>query len=309
MNQTANKTESKSNSAKIIIIILALLLAVLGFFSYQNYVNNQESEEVLLQEKLQIQSDLDEKIIELDNAIAENTSLDVELTAARDNIVAFRDSVKNLKKLNYNIIRRYKDKLAVLESNNKRLLKITDSLKVANYNISIERDSAQATVDAQATTIEYQNRKNDSLSTKNSDLNQRVARGSALYVDNVAVIAMKEVRGKLKETSRAHKTDAFRVSFKIRENNIAKSGMRKVYIVIKDASGKVLSNMGSFTDVNGLNINYTDATDVEYNNQDLEVITVTSINEEKLPKGDYYISVYVENKLLGSTKIQLKSWI
>jgi hypothetical protein len=120
---------------------------------------------------------------------------------------------------------------------------------------------------------------------------------------------MKEVRGKLKETTRAHKTDAFRVSFKIRENKIAESGMRKVYIVIKDASGKVLSRMGSFTDVNGLNVSYTDSTDVEYNNQDLEVITVTSINEEKLPKGDYYVSVYVENKLLGSTKIQLKSWI
>jgi hypothetical protein len=309
MNQIANKTESKSNSTKIVIIILALLLAVLGFFTYQNYVNNQESEEALLQEKLQIQSDLDNKIIELDNAIAENTSLDVELTAARDNIIAFRDSVKNLKKLNYNIIRRYKEKLAILESKNKRLLKITDSLKVANYNISIERDSAQATVEAQATTIEYQNKKNDSLSIKNSDLNQRVVRGSALYVDNVAVIAMKEVRGKLKETTRAHKTDAFRVSFKIRENKIAESGMRKVYIVIKDASGKVLSRMGSFTDVNGLNVSYTDSTDVEYNNQDLEVITVTSINEEKLPKGDYYVSVYVENKLLGSTKIQLKSWI
>jgi exonuclease VII large subunit len=301
-----NSTDTKSNGAKITIIILAILLATLGFFSYQNFVKNKESEEVLLEEKLKIQSELNNKIIELDNAIAENTSLDIELTSARDNIVAFRDSVKNLKKLNYNIIRRYKAKLAVLEVSNRRLLKITDSLKIANFKISIERDSAQATVDKQATTILSQYRKNDSLSSKNNNLNHKIEKGSALYVDNVSVIAMKERRGKLKETSRARRTDAFRISFKIRENAIAKSGLKKVYIVIQDAAGNVLSSMGDFNDNHNVKVKYSDMTDVEYNKQDIEVITVTTLSEEKLPKGDYYIQIYVENKLLGSTKVYLK---
>ena len=302
-----NTRDNKSKSSKITIIILALLLGTLGFFSYQNYMKNEQSEERLLEEKLQIQSDLDSKIIELDNAIAENTSLNTVLSEARDNIISFRDSVKNLKTLNYNVIRRYKNKLETLTNLNRKLIKTTDSLKIVNYKISIERDSAEATIGRQVTTIENQNRKNDSLSSKNTDLNQRINIGSALQVSNVSAIAMKEKRGgKLKETSRARRTDAFRVSFIIRENLLAKNGLKKAHIVIKDSKGSVLSSVDSFIDENGLDTKYTDVTDVEYNNQDIEVITVTTLSEEKLEKGNYYISVYLDKKQLGTSKIYLK---
>lgn len=304
---TSQETKAQNNSSKITIIILAILLAVLAFFAYKNYINNKESEQILTEEKLKIQSELDEKIKELDVAIAENTSVGSELEEAKQNMISFRDSVKNLKALNYSVIRRYKDKLAALEASNKELLYISDSLKVANYNISIERDSAQATVERQATTIEEKVIENDSLITTNIDLSDKVTKGAALHVGNVAVIAMKErSNGQLKETSRASRTDAFRISFKIRANAIAEPGLRKVHIVIQNASGNVLSSVDSFTDISGVDVQYSDSTDVEYNNDDLEVITVTNISEDDLEKGNYYVKVYLENRLLGTSKVNLK---
>ncbi len=303
----SQEPKSHNNNSKITIIVLALLLAGLAFFAYQNYKNNKISEQNLLEEKLQIQTDLDEKIIELDKAIAENSSMEVELTEAKNNIVVFRDSVKNLKNLNYKVIRRYKNKLAVLEVSNKKLMRLSDSLKIANYNISIERDSAQATVVRQTSTINVQTKVNDSLTLQNIGLNEKVAIGAALQINNVAAIAMKERSGgKLKETSRASRVDAFRVSFKIRENAIAESGLKKAYIVIQNATGKVLSPSGEFTDITGLNITYSDTTEVEYTNRDIEVILVTDISESDLEKGEYYIKVYLENKLLGTSKVSLK---
>ena len=303
----SQESEKRMNSSKITIIILAFLLALLAFFAYRNYQINKESEQNLIQEKLQIQSDLDKKIADLDKAIEENSTMEVELTEARDNIITFKDSVTNLKSLNYKIIRRYKNKLAVLEILNKKLLRESDSLIKANYNISIERDSAEATVIRQTSIIDVKTKVNDSLSVQNIDLNEKIALGAILQVSNVAVIAMRERNnGTLKETTRAKRVDAFRVSFKIRENTIAESGLKKAHIVIQNAAGKIINSVGEFTDMTGLDISYSDATDVDYTNRDLEVILVTNIPEKNLEKGDYYIKVYLENKLLGTTKINLK---
>ena len=303
----SQESEKRMNSSKITIIILAFLLALLAFFAYRNYQINKESEQNLIQEKLQIQSDLDKKIADLDKAIEENSTMEVELTEARNNIITFKDSVTNLKSLNYKIIRRYKNKLAVLEILNKKLLRESDSLIKANYNISIERDSAEATVIRQTSIIDVKTKVNDSLSVQNIDLNEKIALGAILQVSNVAVIAMRERNnGTLKETTRAKRVDAFRVSFKIKENAIAESGLKKAHIVIQNAAGKIINSVGEFTDMTGLDISYSDATDVDYTNRDLEVILVTNIPEKNLEKGDYYIKVYLENKLLGTTKINLK---
>lgn len=302
-----NNSSNKSNSSKITIIILTLLLAVLAYFAYDNYSKNKESEIVLLEEKRNIQADLDKKILDLDKAIADNTSMESELTAARNNIITFKDSVSNLKNLNYKIIRRYKSKLVVLEASNKKLFKTIDSLRIINYNIAVERDSAQAVVERQASTIEVQTQDNQNLSEQNTELSKKISKAATLAIDNVAVIAMKERRGgKLKNTERARRVDAFRVSFKIRKNVIAEAGLKKAHIVIKDASGIVLSSEGTFTDNDGEKIPYTDTTDVEYKNEDLDVILVTTLTEEKLEKGDYYLSVFLDNMLLGSTSIYLK---
>jgi hypothetical protein len=209
--------------------------------------------------------------------------------------------------LNYKIIRRYKDQLAALEISNKKLLYVSDSLKIANYNLAIERDSAQATVQYQASTIEKQVQTNDSLLVENTDLVAKVSKGAALHISGVAAIAMKESNsGKLKETNRAKSADAFRISFNIRANAIAQPGVKKAYIVVQNAAGNVLSPIGSFTDDTGNDVTYTELADVEYSNQDIEVITLTSIAEENLTKGDYYIKVYLENKLLGASKVYLK---
>lgn len=302
-----NNTSNKSNGSKIAIIVLALLLAVLAFFAYKNQQENKESEAILFEEKLSIQSDLDAKIVELENAIATNSSLTNELTEARDNIISFRDSVKNLKTLNYRIIRRYKEKLAAVESSNKALMSKVASLEAENYNLAIERDSVKAVVEHQITTITEKNQQNEDLVNKNNDLSKKINKGSALQIGKISVMAMNERRGgKLKKTERARRTDAFRVSFVVRKNTIADAGSKKAHLIIKDADGNVFSSTDTFTGTDGANIPYTDSTNIDYKNEDLEVIVVTTLTEEKLKKGNYYISVYIEHQLLGSTKIYLK---
>ena len=291
------ETQETKSGSKIIIIILVLLLGVLGFFTYQNYKKNLESQESLMAEKLEIQAELDEKILALDNAIADNTSMKDELIAAKNDIVMFRDSVKDLTTLKYQVIKRYKKKLAALESLNNKLLQESELLKQENYILTVAVDSAQAEVQRRDVTIERKSQENDSLSNKNTDLTNTISKGAALQVSDVSIIAMKERRsGKLKETSRAKRTDAFRIGFKVRENAIAKSGDKVAHIVIKDATGKVLGGLDSFTNDSGEKINYSDTTVIDYANADKEVVIITTIPEKSIEKGTFYVSIYLEKK-------------
>jgi len=301
------EAQQQKSGSKVIIIILALLLGVLGFFTYNNYKKNQESQEVLMNEKLEIQADLDAKIVALDNAIADNTTIKDELIAARNDIMVFRDSVKELKSLKYQIIRRYKKKLASLEEINNKLLLESEQLKRENYTLTVAVDSAQAEVERRGNTINRKTQENDSLSNQNNDLSGIVTKGAALQVSDVGILAMKNRRGgKLKETSRARKTDAFRINFKIRKNVIAKSGDRLAHIVIKDATGRVVTGVDSFTNNKGEEVVYSDSTVIDYTNEDKEVIIISKVPEKSIEKGTYYVSVYLEKKLLASNKITLK---
>ena len=301
------QTQEKKSGSKIIIIILLLLLGALGFFTYQNYKKNVASQESLMTEKLEIQADLDAKILELDNAIADNTTMKDELIAAKNDIVMFRDSVRDLTTLKYQVIKRYKKKLAVLEDLNNKLLQESELLKQENYTLTVAVDSAQAEVQRRGTTIERKTYENDSLSSKNTDLTNTISKGAALQVSDVNIMAMKERRnGKLKETSRAKRTEAFRIGFKVRENAIAKSGDKLAHIVIKDVTGKVLGGLESFTNDSGEKINYTDTTVIDYTNTDKEVIIITNIPKKSIEKGTFYVSVYLEKKLLSTGQITLK---
>lgn len=303
----AMDSSNQKNNSKIIIFILSLLIAALAFFAYQNYTKSKHTQEALLEDKLEIQADLDSKITELNTAISKNSVIETDLINARDNIISFRDSVKDLKTLNYKVIRRYKNKLAALEVTNKKLLRVSDSLKVANVGLAVEIDSAKAKIQRHITTIEKQIINNDSLAGINSNLSDKVLKGAKLQIGNVNTIAMRERRsGNLKKTERARRTDAFRTSFKIRSNALSESGKKKAHIVIQNAAGKVVGPIDSFIDVEGVAVNYSDVTDVEYNNADIEVIVVTEIPEDSIEKGNHTIKVYLEKKLLGIAKLTLK---
>ncbi len=301
------ETNKSNKGSKIVIVILAILLAALGFFTYQNNQKNKVSEEALLNEKLEIQADLDAKIAELDVAIADNTSMKDELIAAKSDIVAFRDSVKDLKTLRYQTIRRYKKKLADLEAINNQLLQESERLKQENYALTVEVDSTKAEVERRGQTIERKEYENDSLSNTNFQLQDKIKIGSVLQVDAVKVLAMKEKRsGELKETTRAKRTDAFRIAMIIRANAIAEKGQRELHVVVKDASGKTVSGMDSFTSKAGREITYSDKTMVDYDRNDKEVLLITSIPEDTLEKGIYYVDVYLDNQFKSTGQITLK---
>ena len=290
---------SKSSNSKILIIALTVLL--FGLIGYTFYNNNDHKEAVkfLQSEKDQIIGNLTAMEEKYDVAIAQNTSLSDSLTMEKEKIAILKDSVQGLKKINSNVLRRYRGQLVTLEKTNTRLLDEVDSLKMANNILTEEKDS----INSQLT---IQTNYNDTLVAQNMELARKVEIGGAINVENVQVTAMKmRSNGKYTETNKAQKTDAIKVAFRLIENEIADAGDKEAYIVLKNPSGMVINAKGTFMMAEGSEAKYTDQTIVNYENADLDVVMLVERKGDKYESGVYPIEVFVEGKLVGSANLEL----
>jgi len=293
--------KNKAQNSKIIIgLLIVLLIGSLGY-TYYSSTKATEMEVFLNEEKDEIQKELDQMIVQYDDAIAENSSLSDELQVERDQIVMFRDSVSKLKETNKSIIRRYRRQIATLEASKKELLKENELLK-------IEKEGLEKVIDSTNSFIENQNKKLDTLNQANSDLTGKVAVGAMLKVNSVNTVAMrKRSSGQLKATTKAKSTDALRVNFTIAENLLSEGGEQNVFVQIINPRGAVINDSGSVT-LNDENteINYSDTTIVNYVNEELVVITLVEVDKKTMAKGTYTTNIYLEGRFVGVGKFTLK---
>lgn len=293
------KTSNNSKNRIVIGILIALLLALLAFMFFKN-TELKKAKDFLEDEKVKIAQDLDEMIAKYDDAINQNSSLSEELRLEKEDIILFRDSIKNLKQTNYSIIRRYRNKIKELEKSNENLFRANDSLRYSNQFLASKVDSAQVFIQQQTAIL-------DSLNTENSKLIEQVGEGGKLKVNSVKVISMKERNnGKLVSTSRAKRTDALRIGFTIAENSLAVTGEQNALIQVIDPKGKVVNIKGEETLENGDVISYTDKTSVEYNKENIDVISLIEVDRKAMMKGIYNTKVFLNGRLVGYSVFTLR---
>jgi len=292
--------ENKNSNTKLIIIALAVLL--LGALAYTFYTNTEHKKltDQIEVEKLEIEQNLDSMIVRYEDAIAQKTSMSAELTIERDRIIALRDSIKDMKVINYSMLRRYKGEISKLEESNKKLFMLNESLISSNQLLTTNLDSAKVVITKQIA-------KNDTLLVQNLTLAKKVAIGSELKISTAKVLAMKERNnGKLVETTRANNTDALRINLTIVKNEIAEPGDRQVYIQIADAQGKTLSPKGEFMLYDNTQVSYSDLSMVNYMNEAIDLISLVEVNRDLMKAGTYTVNIYIENKFVGAIKFVLK---
>lgn len=291
--------ENKKSNNKLITIVLAVLLA--GSLGYTFYNNSEHKKitEAIEADKTEIELELDGMIAKYEDAIAENTSMADELAIERDKIIALRDSVKDLKAVNYSLISRYRKQIEKLENSNKELFAMNTELSKKNEQLTKGLDSVNVAISTQIA-------KNDTLTMQNVDLSEKVAIGSILKVNSTKVLALREKsNGKLVDTEKAKHTDAFRINFNVANNAIAESGAREVFIQIIDPKGNTIGNAGELGLIDGTSITYSDRTIVDYLNKDVSVISLVEVNRDALEMGAYTVNIYIDDMLSGSSKVTL----
>ena len=136
-----------------------------------------------------------------------------------------------------------------------------------------------------------------------------VSKGAMLTTgEYVNVGVFERNNGKQVETDRAAKTEMIKSCFKVRKNQIAKPGVRTLYMAVIGPDGKALSGKTSGNvSVAGQDTPYSVTREVDYQQQDTDVCVYYAANDGyEFKKGSYKIMVYESGTLIGQSDIPLK---
>lgn len=294
-------TETKSNNGlKVIAGLLGVVLLATIIYTVSLYQDKKKTTMALTQEKDLVVEDLNSLKSEYDKAILESNATNEELVSARDRIAKYIDSVKTMK-ADIASLSRYRRQVNVLKAEREELLRQVDSLTQSNTLIAMQRDSTFVELEKQTVF-------NDSLVVQNTQLADAVERGSALNLSAFTVDAVRERNnGKLVSTSRANRTDKFKICFTVADNVIAEAGDRQFLVEVLDPQGNVLGGGMTKSSEDGATVSYSKETEFYYENNNLDVCDFINKPSGDFQKGNYMVNVYDDKlKLLGTSKFALK---
>ena len=296
-----------SKQRNSIILALSIVIVILALLSFKKSRDYSELKNVFLQEKKDLQSNLDEMIKDYTDVVVRKKKLSKRLKVELDKMKSLRDSIETIKLDNFDLIRKYRRKIAALERENRNLFIRIDSLNVANQTLAQENVIANEILQQKETINVALEKKYQELAVKQQDLEKKVAIAGIIKTGPIRAVAMKErSSGKLTATSRSNRTDAFKINFDLLENPVTLSGEKEIYIQIIDENKKVLSPKGKVNLKNGFTVEYTDSIEVNYLNDKMSLVSFVLVNRHDISKGNYTISAFVDGVYSGNTIVKLK---
>ena len=275
-----------------IIVVLCLVLGYLIYLHFDQRSKMIEMETVLTAEKDSLANELSILMYQYDTLQTNNDSLNTEIEAQQDRIKSLLAvQVSNAQK-----IRLYKKELATLREVMKSFVRQIDSLNTKNIQLIAENQEVRR----QLNTAQ---KNNEELSKIKDELSSKVEIASSLQAKNVLAVPIND-RGR--EKTKIDKINKIRICFTIRENPIAESGPKTVYLRILRPDEIVLAN--SETDVFEFQeemLAFSASRTVEYMNVDVDVCIYWDNNGQLIP-GNYTLILYLDGEEIGSSTLLLK---
>jgi predicted RNase H-like nuclease (RuvC/YqgF family) len=292
-------SDQKSNNAlKILTGVLAVALVALGIYTIKFYNDEKENRELLQQEKAVIEGELNDLIVKYDEAIAENEGLDSELNAARNRILALRDSVQVME-ANLALISRYRREVSNLKAEKEQLFRVVDSLSNQNQRLITEIDSTN-------NMLLERTRISDSLQVQTQTMASKIDKAAQLKLSNLRGEGVIERNsGRLVENDRTRRVDKIRACFTITPNTLATAGDKNIYVQVYNPNNELVGDQIAVQHDGGVMV-YSAATKVYYENEELDVCLLANTNSNRLIEGAYKVLVYEGANLIGATGFSLR---
>lgn len=296
--------QKRKNAFVVLLLVITLFLTL---YSFQKTSQYNDLQEIFQQERADLEKELDEMIKDYTDVVVRKKRLSKRLKVELVKMNNLRDSIKNLRIDNYDLIIKYRKKIITLERENRNLFIRVDSLNTANHVLAQENIITNEILQQKETINTSLTEKNKELEEKQRKMETKIALGSVIKTSSVKVVAMKErSSGKLTSTSRSNRTDAFKINFDLLKNLVASSGEKSVYIQIIDQNKKVIAPKGVTKLKDGGKVQYTDSIEVNYNNDRLSLVSLVLVNRDDINKGKYTVSAFVDGVYSGATTLNLK---
>ena len=291
-------TENKNNIFKILVGVLSLLLIVLAVYTIKLYNDSKDTAIILQEQKADIEFELEELIDNYNQVIEDNDIKNKDLLDARERIVVLLDSVKDAE-TSVSLLRRYKGEIRRLKSERVLLLKKADSIIASNKLLAAERDNTYLI-------LNETNKKMDAVSEENRAMAEKLRKASIVSVVDLtpsAVVIRKN--GKIIDTKRANRAKKIRACFTLAPNAVAEAGDRMLYVQVINPNNNLLGKKAELVFENGI-LNYSAASRVYYENEELDVCSIVNAKEEDIIKGRYTINVFDGPNLVATSTMELK---
>ena len=285
----------KKRSTTLLMIVIGLLtvaITVLGIMLYQNSQKYNEEKQLIVEEKMDLERQLNEMIIEYDDLKTGNDSINSLLLTEQNKI----QRLLKIDASNAQKIKMYKQELETLRKVMRSYIVQIDSLNTRNRELTAENIQVR-------TQLEQVEQVRDVLTQEKEDLSSQVAIASVLNAKNIVAEGLNK---RSKPNDKSQKIEKVRVCFTIRENAIASAGKKIIYLRIIRPDDVVLTAGGStMIEVNGEQLVYTTYRELEYENQDIDMCIFWDKTEELIP-GTYAVHLLAEEHEIGTTTFDLK---
>ena len=290
-NEENDAVKKSLRGYRIVVILLAIILAGLSIL-YFNLNRQQQEDYALLQaDRDTIQNNLTSLINEYDNLKYQNDTIAAQLEKANEMV----RQLKRERRFNYNKLKQYQKEVGTLRAVMKNYLRQIDSLntinkKVIGENVSLRKEISTANLRA------------DVAEERASELQNKVAQGSVLRARDIAMIAL---NANDKMITRVKNAATLRIDFTVAANELAQTGNRTIYLCITSPDGYRLSTdaMPTF-DFHGSRKGYSASREIDYQNEDVDV-SIFYKGSGFIP-GTYKIELYTGGNLIGSTEIAMR---
>ena len=280
---------------RIVIIILAVILAAISVLYLNIHRQQQQDYELLVIDRDSIQNNLSDLMTEFDGLQIANDSISANLDAERLRADSLMQRLKKERSWNLSKIKQYEKEVGTLRSIMTGYLRQIDSLntlnkKLIDENVSFRKEISTATLRAEV------------AEEKAAELDNKVRQGSVLSARGIRLVAL---NAKNKEVSRVKNADRLRTDFVLTANALATPGDKTVYVRITAPDGYVISNESVPTfEYEGERLTYSASREVDYQNEDLGIGILC--NGSGFTAGTYTVQLYCDGRLIGESEIPMR---
>lgn len=292
------RTQSTNNALVALIILLILVVAGMGYYTYDFHNKVTEREAQLESKREMIAQQLEDEIIKYDALLNERNGLKEQLSGAHDRLQELQKSLAKAD-ITQSSLRNLQIEVRRLQQEREFFLNQNDSLELETRRLSQLQLRTQEALDKA-------NKSQDSIKNSNTALERKLKEGARLTGSNlIARGVIQRNSGKFINTIRASRTEMLQVCYTINENSLAAVSDETFYVQVRHTDGPMIGLGRTELWSNGTLVPYNTVTEVPYKGTSYAVCDLV-LPLEKLEPGDYSVQVFHNEAVFLETKVTLK---
>lgn len=294
--------EKKTNSNKILIALVVVLLiglGVAGYFIFQKNIALDEAQQTNEINKQQVEDEYESIALQYEGFkfSVKNDSLLRQLDNEQAKVQRLLEELKTVKSTNKAEIARLNNELASLRKILKSYIVQIDSLNKQNERLTKENKEITKKYEQTTQTL-------NQVAKEKANLTEKVSLAAKLDAANVTVRAT-NLKGK--DQKKIKSIEQLVVSFLVTKNITAEPGERTIYVRIMKPDGDALvKSGGNVFRYENKDINYSMKRIIEYAGEEALVTLYWNVEEFLMP-GTYRADIFADGSLIGSKSFTLSN--